>query len=62
MADTFVKRPIYANAKLRTKTPLEVHFYIQATRAFTAFVRHAAESLFYFPQNAVYRVIFTFSV
>ena len=36
--------------------------YMLATIRFTAFSRHAAQSLFYFPHNAVYFTVLSFSV
>jgi len=44
------------------KHPKKFMLYIKATRAFTAFLRHPAQSLFYFPQSAVYCTIISFFV
>jgi len=39
-----------------------LYVYIEAARIFTAFLRHAAQCLFYFLQNAVYFIILHFSI
>jgi len=46
----------YANSHPKKKPPRH-KFYV-----FTALLRHAAWSPFYFPQNAIYFVILSFSV
>jgi len=42
--------------------PYEFILYISAIRKLTAFVRHSASFLFYFPQNAIYFITLSLSV
>lgn len=40
--------------KRTLKKPVEINFNIQAARKFTAFLRHTAQSPFYFPQEPLF--------
>jgi len=44
------------------KTPLEIHFIYLANNQMYCLLRHAKQSLFYFPQNAVYFMMLSSSV
>jgi len=60
------KKSIYGTAltfqRLALAHPSKFILYAQETRKFTAFLRHAVYSPFYFPQNAVNNKILSFSV
>jgi hypothetical protein len=57
------KWPTFANVNTCKKKPSsEIILHTLATRKTTAFLRHAAYSLFHFPQNTVYFTIISFSV
>ena len=51
-----------AYANTRKKTLLEIHFISLGNREIYCILRHAAQSLFYFPQNSVSFIILSFSV
>jgi hypothetical protein len=60
------KKSVYGTALTFQRLVLVNHskliLYTQETRKFTAFLRHAVQSPFYFPQNAVNNKILSFSV
>lgn len=54
--------PVLQNANAQRKISLEIYFVHLGSKEINSISRHAAQSLFYFPPNAIYYVILSFHV